>query len=361
VEDPVSDDRILWLDLARIVSVIAIVMLHVTLVAYAPYAADSAQRDAWLAAIDETWPFHLTTLFVISGMLSSDRIRSGFGAGAGRVVLRPLYLYVVWYAIYVLLTSAGDNTWTPVLWQKKSVLIELVLPKNVLWFLLALAVWSTVFALIRKLPAWLVLSITLCVSVLTWWLPGIRGVDQYVNVLTYGFFLAVGVYGRNSIITCVMRHPAWTVAASVVVFGVSRLVVRDFWTLPAGALVYPVYLISAALVLLTASSLLVKIPILRRSAIWSGPRALPLYVLHLPIAGALVLLPWWGDIIAWISARTPIFPAVLGAVVICIALGIYAVAIRTPARVLFDPPNIIVRDRRRSSTAAVDRGDLPTG
>ncbi|MCT9001995.1 hypothetical protein N4R40_06410 [Microbacterium sp. PMIC_1C1B] len=156
-----------------------IVLMHVTVIVFAPFADDTSTNAAWAAVVNTLWPFHLSTLALLSGMLGARRVRQGVSATAATLT-RTAYLYVVWSAVYVLLRTLGVDTWAKPLSMLDIAIGEITAPRTVLWFLLGLVFWTFALAAVHKWPPWLVLTMCAAASIGSYWLPGSRDHDQYI-------------------------------------------------------------------------------------------------------------------------------------------------------------------------------------
>ena len=326
------------MDVARGLAVLSIVLMHVTVATFTPFTTSPELRGFWERAVDAPWAFHLTSLFILSGMLSATRIRAGFrDRKLRRSVLNIAYLYVLWNVIYTVFASLGFNTWSKTVFEKKSFLIELVLPKNVLWFLLALVVWTLALTALRRVPGYVIIPLLIAVNVASWWFPGIRGQDQYVHVLAYGLFFAVGVYGKDVITRLVEHHTEIAFASSAVVFIATKLAMSIVPGAMTTALVWVPQLLSAALLLLTGSVWIARIPRIGSATSGLGRQTLPVYVLHMPLAAVLAVAPLWSR---WTNmpVLSAVLPLVTTAIIVALALWINAAVANSRGRYLFAAP-----------------------
>ena len=301
--------RVLWIDSARGVALLLIVVMHVTITVYTPIAVDEASRVSWSSLVNASWPGRLTVVFLIAGVLNGSAIRTGLRS---RKVLRAvwtyLWIYLVWQLLYTLLTGVGVDVWTPnPLTQKTAALLQLIAPTTVLRFILALAVWTVGRASAHRVRPAIVLAVLGVVSIGSWVVPGLRGHDQYLHILQYGLYFAIGVYGAHSIRRLVEHRTVEVFAVSVVALTVGLFIVAQpaNWSMPVGSI--PAYVGGAGIVM-ALCRMTESVHALTSPLVWVGQRTLLIYVTHLPVASALVLLPFWSGLVntAVVGPLTPL-------------------------------------------------------
>lgn len=158
-------DRLAWPDVARGLTVLMVVAMHIMYLQIAPMMWSSVGRQVHQPIIDVSTVVRMPLFFVISGFLSAAALRRPWRSGfSGRIAPR-YYLYVVWLAITTLVVwwsavsrGAAFDAWDyfgPQLWM----------PGGILWYIWALAVYFTVARATRAVPAWLVLLLAAAGSV----------------------------------------------------------------------------------------------------------------------------------------------------------------------------------------------------
>lgn len=333
-----------WIDITRALCVLAVVVMHTTISLLV--VVDHTQVDVgWRQIVDAMTPFRMPALALLSGMLLSRRIQSGWTDRSARTSIALSYwLYVVWLLVFLLVAvSVGWSLWLGPLGAEsplqgvRAFADQLVLPKTILWYVMALAIWTGILTLIHRAPPAAVLIILGALSVASFYLPG-DGSDQYGNVLRYFVFFAVGVYFSTSFLVWVTRHLAVTaffaVAAFVLVvfiaqFGTDENVDRVL-TLPRD--------IAGAVIVMGIAVALSHVPGVGHALAWTGRRTLPIYVMHVPILDMLTLFPdWWIGAVEHEAAHAAA-PLVITLAVAIASVGFHSVAMLTPARVLFALP-----------------------
>lgn len=331
-----SRPRIPWIDAARGLAIIAVVLMHVSTWIYLPNISAGRAHDLWLSFSDWLSPVRMPTLMLISGVLLSARVRAGWRSGKLRgSVFSSWYLYVVWLSIYGLIALTG--VWTGVE-SFESWLAQLVLPQTVLWYILALAFWAAVLATVRGTPPGLVVLLLWGISVSTFFLPGTDGVDQYLYMLRFGVFFAAGVYLRQWLLSVIDRRNTWAVGGVALGSFAALLFVAQVssgWAV--AAVIFPAEGFAAAVAVLVAARLLARVRPLRSFLVFLGRRTAPVYVMHAPLMVTLSLIPGWSDFVTTPAVKVAI-PIVVAAMVITLCLLIFAGAQKTPLSALFEAP-----------------------
>lgn len=162
----VPAERLAWPDVARGLSVVLIVMLHLWATHLVFWIGDQQIMTIMGAVIDWTSPLRVPLFFFVSGYLASRALKSPWRtAWRGRVV-SVAYLYVLWVAIIAVFawldnTANGFSSVDPL----AMVLQNIGSPETHMWYLWALivlfiAAWAT-----RAVPAWVVIGVGAAVSI----------------------------------------------------------------------------------------------------------------------------------------------------------------------------------------------------
>lgn len=316
-----KSDRMLWVDAARALSVIAVVLMHTTIWAVIPADRDAAAALFWNGLNNAIVPLRMPALLMVSGFLLSSRVRAGWRDGRTRVsVATSYYLYMLWLALYAVLGAFG--LWVGVGGSFAAFVGQLLLPQTILWYLLALAWWAGVLALLHKVPALPVAVGLALLAVAAPFLPGEPGVDLYRSVLAAGVYFGVGVYARpwlshaGDVVLIAVGGAglAAYVALQLLVPQVPGTVAESTLVVLRGVLAGPVVFAIAVIA--------VKWVLLGRLLGSLGRNTLPIYVLHAPLVIALAHADWWwhlveGTTIRWLSAPVAAM-VIVGA---CVVIG----------------------------------------
>lgn len=143
--------RIEWLDHAKGLCIILVVMLYAT-----DLAADRAGHEGWLHAVAHfAKPFRMPDFFLLSGLLLPLVIDRPWRRYVDRKVVHFAYFYVLWVTILfafkaaISMAEGGGDPWA-------AYLVAFVRPYSMLWFIYMLAVFFVVTRLLRRVPAALV-------------------------------------------------------------------------------------------------------------------------------------------------------------------------------------------------------------
>lgn len=336
--------RIDWIDAARALCVLAVVVMH-TSISLLVVVEHTQVEVVWRQIVDAMTPFRMPALSLLSGMLLARRIRAGWRDRTVRASIALSYwLYAVWLLVFLLLAlGIGWSIWfgpfgagTPVQ-GVQAFINQLVLPKSVLWYVLALAVWAAVLTALHRVPPAAILIVLGVLSVTTFYMPG-DGSDQYRNVLRYFVFFAVGVYFSTAIRERISRHPWTTTAVAVAVFGAVSFVAWFGASPDVGNVLTVPRDIAGAVIVMMLAVALCRLPGLGGAVAWIGRRTLPIYVMHAPLLELLTMFPsWWvGSLQGQIMHA--LAPIVVTLVITGVAVGFHTLVVRTPARVIFMLP-----------------------
>ncbi|WP_156758959.1 acyltransferase family protein [Microbacterium karelineae] len=335
--------RLAWIDGARAFCVLAVVTMHTVLTVQ----AFGIEIDGWRWLVDALGPFRMSALSLLSGLLLSNRIRRGWTDRSVRAsVAMSWWLYAVWLLIFTIFAIAvGSFLWAGPLgggsavesWQAFA--NQLVLPRTILWYVLALAVWTALLTTLRRVDPALVLVVLAVLSVASFSLPVLDGSDQYRNICRYALFFAVGVYGSAWMRGELSRRPAsvllaasagFAACAAVVVFGANTHV-EHVLSAPRD--------LAGAGVVLACAVFVARIPLVGRGLAWVGRRTLPIYVMHGLLLEVMILFPgWWVPSLQKSDALSIVSPALIMFAIAAATIAIHEFATRTPIRVLFALP-----------------------
>lgn len=200
-----SPERVAWVDYARGLCIVLVVMMHSTLGVEA-----AAGSEGWLHhAVAFAKPFRIPAFFLISGLLFAhvaDRSWRGF---VDSKILHFAYFYVLWLTIQFAFRAPGAIAAQGLGPQVHDYLLAFIDPFGPLWFIYMLPVFYLVTRLTRGLPApavWAVAALLEAAHVQTGWTL----IDEFCARFVYfysGFLFARFVFGRAALV------PAHKVAA----------------------------------------------------------------------------------------------------------------------------------------------------
>lgn len=187
-----AKSRIDWVDYAKGICIILVVMMHSTL-----GVEKAAGQDSWLHAfIDWARPFRMPDFFMISGLFLASRIDRPWRAYLDTKVIHFAYFYILWMTIQYLTKSWGLIQDQGALGALQSYLLGFVQPFGTLWFIYLLAVFFAVAKLLRNVPPILVILAGAALEAApidTGWLL----IDEFASRFVYfysGYWLAAYVF-----------------------------------------------------------------------------------------------------------------------------------------------------------------------
>lgn len=146
--------RIGWVDIAKGICIIFVVMMHSTL-----GVENAANAEGWMhAVVAFAKPFRMPDFFMISGLFLSAVIDRPWRRYLDRKVVHFLYFYVLWLSIQFLFKApdiVADGGVSAVVLAYAMAFVE---PFGTLWFIYILPVFFIVTRLLRSLPVWLVFA-----------------------------------------------------------------------------------------------------------------------------------------------------------------------------------------------------------
>ena len=148
-------DRVAWVDVAKGICIVMVVMMHSTL-----GVERLAEATGWMGYVVEfSRPFRMPDFFLLAGLFLARRIDAPWRLYLDRKVLHFAYFYVLWLTIQFALKApalAGDIGWWGVLGQYLYAYVD---PWGTLWFIYHLALFMLVARLVKRVPwpvVWLV-------------------------------------------------------------------------------------------------------------------------------------------------------------------------------------------------------------
>jgi uncharacterized membrane protein YcfT len=185
-------ERIDWVDYAKGLCIVFVVMMHSTLGVEA-----AAGREGWLhLLVAFAKPFRMPDFFLISGLFLARVIERDWRTYLDRKVVHFAYFYLLWVAIQVAVKAPGlaaEQGWAGVAWVYAESFIE---PFGTLWFIYLLPVFFVVTKLTRRAPPpiiWLIAAALEIAHIHTGWTL----VDEFASRFVYfysGYILARQVF-----------------------------------------------------------------------------------------------------------------------------------------------------------------------
>ena len=332
--------RLAWVDAARGVCVLLVVLLHVRIFVYAPLAPPTNGIEIWTQLTEFFGAFRLPLLFVVSGLVASKRVRAGWSDR--RTVLRAVslyWLYLVWLTVYALLSIVLISPGIPFrVMTPLHYLEQVFVPDSMLWFIFALAASVVLLSSLHRVRPTVMLAVLAIASVATGAMPLTRDEALWLHVVYYAVFFAVGVYLAPALRALAASRVRWRVPVAVGAFVACQLLWQQ--SVEGTVLESALRLLrdgSAVVLSIIVIALLVRWRPFAATASAIGRRTLPIFVLQLPLIWVLYLLPpvAWSLDVAWIRHLAPLLCTAL---IVAASLGIHSLVMRGSGRVLFGLP-----------------------
>ena len=148
-----QNQRLAWVDYAKGISIILVVMMHSTL-----SSEDALHHVGWLhQPIDFAKPFRIPAFFLIAGLFVSRSIDADWRSFLDRKVLHFVYFYVLWLTIQFVFRTPGYIAESGVTGALHAYLMAFIDPYGTLWFIYLLPLFYLVTRLTQNAPPALVL------------------------------------------------------------------------------------------------------------------------------------------------------------------------------------------------------------
>lgn len=179
---PNSNSRIEWVDYAKGLCIILVVMMQAT----TDYG-HTVGAEGWLhSVVDFARPFRMPDFFLLSGLFLARSINSPLREYIDRKVIHFAYFYLLWLCILLLFTETSLMVSDPAGFVSLFG-VALVDPINSLWFVHMLMIFYVVTRAVRKFPVLLVFVVAIGLQTLfrmdvltTEWNTVNRFLDRYV-------------------------------------------------------------------------------------------------------------------------------------------------------------------------------------
>lgn len=339
----VPAERLVWVDAARGVSVLLVVLFHIVLWHLGEYHGQLWEPAGriWTKFNAVLGSARMPLLLGVSGLVTSRRLRVGFRDRRNLVgAATSYYLYVVWLLLYAAFFAFVS---TPRLPHRidgiDDIIFQFVFPDTTLWFLWALAFYSVVVPALHRVPGLLQLMLFAVLCVVS------RSMDIEAGLTLKfaenAFFFVVGVHAslylrRLAEDSTVLRTLAAALVAAVVTLG-GRVMTGDV----LGSILFMARGLAFLVLAVLSISVLVRWHVIGRALSSIGQQTLPIYVFH-PLMIYLVMTLTREDEAFSGALATPavamLYPVALLACMAVLSLLLHKVLIRIRLGWLFQMP-----------------------
>jgi uncharacterized membrane protein YcfT len=328
-----GDERVPWVDIAKGLCIIMVVMMHATL-----GVGEHMGGEGFLhTVVAFARPFRMPDFFLVSGLFLARVIDRDWRIYADRRVVHFAYFYVLWLVIQSAVKFGQVSGGSPSGFVEHLAL-SLVEPYGTLWFVYLLAVFSVVTKLARRVPPAVLLATAAALQIVpvqTGWLVIDEFCARYVYFLG-GYLLAPHIF---ALAECAVRSWAVALAALAVWATVNGVLALS----PSGLEGYPTLaslpVISLALGALGAMAIVAVSALLSQTP-WAlpfgycGRHSIAIYLaFFLPMAAMRAVLVKTG-----IIADIGVVSTVVTAAAVVAPLVLERLVRRTPANFLFKRP-----------------------
>ncbi len=339
--------RLRWADVAKGGCILLVVLHHVVgkhLVAVVPDDL-AVVAVAWSGVSGALRPVRMPLFFVLSGLFASRAVHRPWTSVARRVT-NPAYVYAVWLVLLGLFFTWEQDLVTNRTQDLGELAVDLLLASTALWFLYALAVYFLVVRLTRRVPTYALVAVSGVVALGAAALP-IEEANR-VSLLVHLVYFVVGARcpGVVTGLAGLRVRRLLPVGVLVLLVGSGALALLD---LPSPVRVVLLSVVGVPVGVWVAAALVRVAPAARvaDALAWTGRRTLPVYVLHLPVLGALhhVLVVPGASGASTLSRTAAVlvavaYPLAVTAVVVVASLAVHRVLVLLGLGVLFELPRL---------------------
>ena len=226
--------RIDWVDYAKGICIVLVVMMHSTL-----GVEKAAGSISWLHGfIDWARPFRMPDFFMISGLFLASSIDKPWREYLDSKVFHFLYFYVLWLFLQTMFKACLVCGLDGAIDVSKVFLTGFIEPFGTLWFIYLLPIFFVTVKALRKVPPFIMFfagALLLSARIDTGWLL----IDEFASRFVYfyvGFWLAKYIFAFAAEIGA---KPIAAIFAGLVIwgFGNYQMVQSGFSVLPGFSLV----------------------------------------------------------------------------------------------------------------------------
>jgi uncharacterized membrane protein YcfT len=300
---PDPRERVEWVDTAKGVAIILVVLFHAVI-----FLGDIGLAGPWATIDGPLDTFRMPLFFFTAGLFAQKALRFGFGELTRRRLVRFGWLYVLWTTIWAIafqfipLHREVDTSHPFGAWAR-----SLVWPNESTWFVYALVVYFTVAWLLVRCPVWVQCVVALVPAVVFG--SGIlNSGNTAVNKIAMYFVFFLAAAQLSTRVFALARRASWwhlVVLALVYVGVVGASVLLHVLRVPGVRLVAGILGVAFGVTL----AVVVSRYAMFRWLTALGRRTLPIYFVHFYVVlGGVALLavaPTDGiPTVVWVPALT---------------------------------------------------------
>ncbi|PYE89360.1 acyltransferase family protein [Phyllobacterium leguminum] len=186
------ENRVNWVDIAKGLCIIFVVMMHSTL-----GVEKLTGIEGWMHyVVAFAKPFRMPDFFLLSGLFLSRVIDRPWRRYFDRKIIHFLYFYILWLTIQFVFKAPGIAADEGIRGVASTYLMAFVEPFGTLWFIYILPVFFLVTRFVRRVPVWpvfLALALLECLPIHT----GFVMIDEFCGRFVYfyaGYAFAPAIF-----------------------------------------------------------------------------------------------------------------------------------------------------------------------
>lgn len=332
-----ADSRLPWLDTARGICIILVVMVHFYSVYFEHLNAPQVSKKIFDAAVSAWRPARMPAFFFISGFLASRALVRPWGQIVRSRILRLYWVYLIWSVVMTLTLFALFEPFSAENVRRfvEQVAVQVVFARQTTWFLYGLIVFFVAARLLRSHPRTVIVIALLCSAFA-------EQIDDLVvsqMVRTMPYFL-IGIYYPHLLIAACDRASAKRVVVLGCLYAACVVPVLIDRTFPG------VWLPSSVAGIILVLNMACALPASRTNAVlrYIGRNTLPIYVMHVPIL--LILRDETQARLMFVFPFGLLYAATAIVLLLAGCLGLAFVLKKMGFDWLFDLPSRLAPDRR---------------
>jgi uncharacterized membrane protein YcfT len=277
-------ERVDWVDVAKGICIIMVVMMHSTL-----GVEKAVGETGWLGTVVEfARPFRMPDFFLIAGLFLSRRIDAPWRLYLDRKVLHFVYFYALWLTIQFAFKAPGIQA--EVGWNglAREYLVAFIEPWGTLWFIYHLALFMLVVRLLKNVP-WLIVWLGAAALEVAPIHTGSILIDEFASRFVYfysGYIFARYVFALAD----EAAGDRATALTSLALWGILNglLVFHGYGDFPGVGLALG---FAGALAIVAAATALATVPYVSWALRWLGENSIVVYLaFFLPMAVSRTLI-----------------------------------------------------------------------
>jgi len=221
-ERAIASERVDWVDYAKGICIIMVVMMHSVL----GTELAAGQTGYMHYVVEFAKPFRMPDFFLISGLFLARVIDRDWRTYLDRKVVHFLYFYALWVTIQFGFKAPGfatEHGWPYVI---KLYLLSYIDPFGTLWFIYLLPVFFVLTKVVRNVPAvliWGIAAVLESLHIVTGW----TAIDEFCARFVYfysGYLFATQIFALSSSarakpVLALIGLAVWAVANAALVHG----------------------------------------------------------------------------------------------------------------------------------------------